>query len=80
MQLARTDLNRVRLEIAKSLEMYDNDVHIRGEILPESRHYVCCYCQLKEAIEGRDVSVIFDGMTHLGEAMAVVVQFVVSQW
>ena len=27
---------------------------------------------MKEEIQGRDVSVIFDGTTHLGEAMAVV--------
>lgn len=76
MQLARIDLNHVRLEIAKSLEM---DVHTRGETLPEC-HCVCCHCQLKEEIEGHDVSVIFDGTTRLGEAIPVVVRFVVSQW
>ena len=36
--------------------------------------------QLKKEIEGRKVSVIFDGTTHVGEAMAVVLQFVDSQW
>ena len=36
--------------------------------------------QLKKEIEGREVSVIFDGTTHVGEVMAVVLQFVDSQW
>lgn len=36
--------------------------------------------QLKEEIEGRDVSVVFDGTTRLGEAMAVVIRFVDSDW
>ena len=35
---------------------------------------------LKEEIQGRDVSVIFDGTTHLGEAMAVVLRFVDDDW
>ena len=36
--------------------------------------------QLKKEIEGREVSVIFDGTTHVGEAMAVLWRFVDSQW
>ena len=36
--------------------------------------------QLKKEIEGREVSVIFDGTMHVGEAMAVVLRFVDSQW
>ena len=36
--------------------------------------------KLKEEITGREVSVIFDGTTHLGEAMAVVLRFVNTEW
>ena len=35
---------------------------------------------VKEIIQGREVSVIFDGTTHLGEAMAVVLRYVDSDW
>ena len=35
---------------------------------------------MKEEIQGRDVSVIFNGMTHLGQAMAVVLRYVDSDW
>jgi len=36
---------------------------------------------VKQEIEGRDVSVVvFDGTTHLGEAMAVVLHFVDGEW
>ena len=35
---------------------------------------------IKQEIQGRDVSVIFDGTTHLGEAMAVVLRFVDEDW
>ena len=36
--------------------------------------------KIKQEIEGKDVSVIFDGTTRLGEAMAVVVRFVSDEW
>ena len=36
--------------------------------------------KIKGEIEGRDVSVIFDGTTRLGETMAVVVCFVSDEW
>ena len=36
--------------------------------------------RIKRKIEGRDVSVIFDGTTRLGEAMAVVIHFVSDEW
>lgn len=36
---------------------------------------------VKQEIEGQDVSVVvFDGTTHLGEAMAVVLHFVDGEW
>ena len=35
---------------------------------------------IKEEISGQYVSVIFDGTTRLGEAMAIVLQFVDSKW
>ena len=34
--------------------------------------------QLKAEIEGRNVSIIFDGMTRLGEALAIIVRFVIE--
>ena len=61
MQLVKIDLNYVRLEIAKSVKIYDDDVHTT---LPES-HCVCCHCQLKEEIEGSDVSLLFFFMVQL---------------
>ena len=36
--------------------------------------------KLKKEIEGRDVSIVFDGTTHMGEAMAVVLRYVDSDW
>ena len=36
--------------------------------------------KIKQEIEGKDVSVIFDGTTRLGEAMAVVIRFVDNEW
>ena len=36
--------------------------------------------KIKQEIEGKDVSVIFDGTTRLGEAMAVVIRFVSDDW
>ena len=35
---------------------------------------------IKKEVDGKDVSVIFDGTTHLGEALAVVVQSVSNDW
>jgi len=34
--------------------------------------------QIKEELNGKDLLVIFDGTTHLCEAMAIVVQFISS--
>ena len=36
--------------------------------------------RVKSEIEGRKVSVIFDGTTRLGEAMAIIVRFVDAEW
>ena len=36
--------------------------------------------RIKREIEGKDVSVIFDGATRPGEAMAVVIRFVSDEW
>ena len=36
--------------------------------------------QMKEELNGKDLLVIFDGTTHLGEAMAIVVRFISSDW
>ena len=36
--------------------------------------------KLKDEISGRELSVIFDGTTRLGEAMAVLVCFVSDDW
>jgi len=36
--------------------------------------------QIKEELNGKDLSVIFDGTTRLGEAMATVVRFISSDW
>lgn len=36
--------------------------------------------KLKDEISGRELSVIFDGTTRLGEAMAVLVRFVSDDW
>jgi len=35
---------------------------------------------VKQEIEGRDVSVVFDRTTHLGEAIAGVLHFVDGEW
>lgn len=111
-------------DIAKSLEMYDAEVHSRGEtdhrvyrvktlmsflragvplnkilhfqpILEEHAYSlggrralsdVITFVlqnereQLKQEIEGRDISIVFDGTTRMGEAMAVVLRFVDSEW
>jgi len=36
--------------------------------------------QIKEELNGKDLSVIFNGTTRLGEAMAIVVRFISSDW
>ena len=36
--------------------------------------------QTQEEIKGREVSVIFDGTTHVAEAMAIVVRYVSRDW
>lgn len=36
--------------------------------------------QIKKEVEGRDVSVIFDGTTRLGEALAVIIRFIDDGW
>ena len=36
--------------------------------------------ELKEEVKGRKVSIVFDGTTHLGEAMAIVLRFVDDEW
>ena len=36
--------------------------------------------QIKEEIRGKDLPVIFDGTTRLGEAMAIIVRFIDSDW
>jgi len=35
---------------------------------------------IKREIDGKDVSVIFDGTTRLGEALAIVVRFITNDW
>ena len=35
---------------------------------------------IKKEIDGKNVSVIFDGTTRLGEALAIVVRFVTNDW
>ena len=35
---------------------------------------------IRRELAGKYISIIFDGTTHLGEAMAVVVRFVSSDW
>ena len=35
---------------------------------------------IHEEINGKDVSVIFDGTTRLGEALAIVVHYVDPEW
>ena len=38
-------------------------------------------CKLKEEINGKDVAVIFDGTSRLGEALVIVLRFVdVESW
>lgn len=36
--------------------------------------------KIKQEVEGKDVSVIFDSTNRLGEAMAVVICFVSDEW
>ena len=36
--------------------------------------------RIKKEIEGKKVSVIFDGTTRLGEAMAIIIRFVDTKW
>ena len=36
--------------------------------------------KIKQEIGGQDVSVVFDGSTRFGEAMAAVVRFVGNEW
>ena len=36
--------------------------------------------QTKEEVSGRDLSVIFDGTTCLGEAVAIGVRYINSDW
>ena len=36
--------------------------------------------KIQNKISGRDVSVIFDGTTHLGEALAIVFLFISPKW
>ena len=36
--------------------------------------------RIREEINGKDVSVIFDGTTRLGEALAIVIRYVNSEW
>ena len=35
---------------------------------------------LKQELQGKQVGVIFDGTTHLGEAMAIILRFVSESW
>ncbi len=125
---ARLQLKEAREKnIASSLQGYDEEVHARGETLPEQHrvyrvkvlmtflragiplnkmeHFRPLLEEhayslggrrtisdlipfvlrnertlIKEEIHGWDVSVVFDGTTHLGEAMAVVLRFVDSEW
>ena len=35
---------------------------------------------LKQELQGKQVGVIFDGTTRLGEAMAIILQFVGQSW
>ena len=36
--------------------------------------------KVKSELEGRKVSVIFDGTTRLGEAMVIIIRFIDAQW
>ena len=36
--------------------------------------------KIKQEIEGKHVSAIFDGITHLGEALAIVLRFISPSW
>ena len=36
--------------------------------------------RIKEEIGGKDLSVIFDGTTRMGEAMGIVVRYITSDW
>ena len=36
--------------------------------------------QIKAELNGKDLSVIFDGTTRLGKAMAIVVRFISPDW
>ena len=36
--------------------------------------------RVREEVQGRNVSAIFDGTTRLGEAMAIILRFVDDQW
>ena len=36
--------------------------------------------KVKNELEGRKVSVIFDGTTRLGEAMVIIIRFIDAQW
>jgi len=48
------------------------------------RYRTFCFSQeqnlIKQEILGKYLSVIFDGTTRLGEAMAIVVRYVDSEW
>ena len=35
---------------------------------------------IQNETSGRDVSVIFDGTTHQGEALAIVLRFISTEW
>ena len=38
------------------------------------------HTRIKEEIGGKHLSVIFDGMTRMGEAMGIVVRYITSEW
>lgn len=35
---------------------------------------------IKDELHGKDISIIFDGTTRMGEAMGIVVRYVSSEW
>ena len=54
------------------------DRHYMSDLIPfilQQEHR-----KIQNEISGRDVSVIFDGTTHLGEALAIVFLFISPKW
>ena len=54
------------------------DRHYMSDLIPfilqQEQHCI------QNEISGKDVSVIFDGTTRLGEALAIVLQYISPEW